>query len=139
MVKAMRPPRVLLAKIGVDIHDVGVRMVARYLRDNGVEVIFIGYALPETIVRIAIDEDVDVIGISSMQGMHHVRVPEVLELLRRENANIPVIVGGIIPPKEAEWLKSIGVKAVFPPGSKLEDILNTIFELSGLRRETVKA
>ncbi len=125
-----RRPRVLLAKLGVDIHDVGIRMVARYLRDNGVEVIFLGYALPETIVRVAIDEDVDVIGISSMQGMHHVRVPEVLELLRREGADIPVIVGGIIPPNEAEWLKQLGVKEVFPPGSQLSRILSTIKSLA---------
>ncbi|MDJ0269289.1 MAG: cobalamin-dependent protein [Aigarchaeota archaeon] len=125
-----RRPRVLLAKLGVDIHDVGIRMVARYLRDNGVEIIFLGYALPETIVRVAIDEDVDVIGISSMQGMHHVRVPEVLELLKREGADIPVIVGGIIPPNEAEWLKQLGVKEVFPPGSQLSRILSTIRSLA---------
>jgi methylmalonyl-CoA mutase C-terminal domain/subunit len=129
--------KVLLAKIGVDIHDVGIRMIARYLRDNGIEVIFLGYALPDTIVRTAIDEDVDVIGISSMQGMHHVRVPEVLELLKKNQANIPVIVGGIIPPNEAEELLKLGVKAVFPPGSSLSQILETIKKLAQERRKSI--
>jgi len=129
-----RSPRVLLAKIGVDIHDVGIRMIARYLRDHGVEVVFLGYALPETIVRVAIEEDVDVIGISSMQGMHHVRMPEVIEMLKKEEADIPVIVGGIIPPKEAEMLKQIGVREVFPPGSPLSKILQLVQELAASRQ-----
>jgi len=129
--------KVLLAKIGVDIHDVGIRMIARYLRDNGIEVIFLGYALPDPIVRTAIDEDVDVIGISSMQGMHHVRVPEVLELLKKNQANIPVIVGGIIPHNEAEELLKLGVKAVFPPGSSLSQILETVKKSAQERRKSI--
>jgi len=88
------PIKVLLAKIGVDIHDVGIRMIARYLRDNGLEVVYLGYALPHTIVETAIEEDVDVIGVSSMQGMHHVRVPEIIDLLKKESNRYTCNCGG---------------------------------------------
>lgn len=131
------PIKVLLAKIGVDIHDVGIRMIARYLRDNGIEVVYIGYALPQNIIETAIEEDVDVIGISSMQGMHHVRVPEVIELLQKNQLDIPVIVGGIIPPKEVDDLLRVGVKAVFPPGSSLKSILETVIKLGEERKRKI--
>jgi|ECHhosMinimDraft_1075155.scaffolds.fasta_scaffold00387_4 methylmalonyl-CoA mutase C-terminal domain/subunit len=133
------PIKVLLAKIGVDIHDVGIRMIARYLRDNGLEVVYLGYALPHTIVETAIEEDVDVIGVSSMQGMHHVRVPEIIDLLKKNQIDIPVIVGGIIPPKEIDELLRIGVKAVFPPGSSLKSILETFLKLGEERKRKILA
>ncbi len=120
--------RVLLAKPGLDGHDRGVKVVARALRDAGMEVIYTGLRqTPEQIVKAAIQEDVNVIGLSILSGAHMVLVPEVLEKLKKHKAeDIDVIVGGIIPKKDGEELLSMGVKAVFTPGTSTEEIIDTI-------------
>jgi len=105
------------------------------LRDAGMEVIYLGPGqLPDQIVKAAIDEDVDVIGISSMEGMHAVRIPEVLRLLRKEGADdISVVVGGIIPAQDVPKLKRAGVKEIFGPGTATKTIVEYI-ERTVLRR-----
>lgn len=120
--------KVLLAKIGVDVHDRGIKILARGLRDAGMETIYIGPSqLPENIVKTAIEEDVDVIGISSMEGAHLIRVLEIMDLLRKEDAgNILVICGGIIPKDDYQYLKKAGVSKIFGPGTFLKDIITHI-------------
>ncbi len=122
--------RVLVAKVGLDGHDRGAKVVARALRDAGMEVIYTGIRqTPEQIVETAIQEDVDVIGISILSGAHDVLIPRVLELLKEKGAtDILVIVGGIIPKEDAEKLKQMGVAEVFGPGTMSETIINFINE-----------
>ena len=122
--------RVLVAKVGLDGHDRGAKVVARALRDAGMEVIYTGIRqTPEQIVERAIQEDVDVIGISILSGAHDVLIPRVLELLKEKGAtDILVIVGGIIPKEDAEKLKQMGVAEVFGPGTMSETIINFINE-----------
>jgi methylmalonyl-CoA mutase C-terminal domain/subunit len=119
------PPRVLIAKIGVDVHDRGVKVVARALRDAGMEVLYLGTGiLPAEIATTAEQEDVDVIGISSMEGMHHVKVPQIMKKLKERGLAIPVICGGVIPLNEANRLKTRhGVLEVFSPGTSLASII----------------
>jgi methylmalonyl-CoA mutase C-terminal domain/subunit len=118
-----RPIKVLLSKIGLDGHDAGVIAVATALRDEGMEVIYTGpWQTPETIVQTAIQEDVDVIGVSSLAS-DHVLVPRIMKLLEEKSAHeIMVIVGGIIPKEDAVVLKSCGVAEVFGPGAQLSEI-----------------
>src|SRR3972149_8865553 len=113
-----RKIRVLLAKPGLDGHDRGIRVVAVALRDAGMEVIYTGlYRTPEEIVNMAIQEYVDVIGISLLSGSHDAIIPEVMKLLKEKKAdNIIVVVGGIIPPVDIPFLKECGVKEIFLPG-----------------------
>lgn len=99
------------------------------------EVVYLGLgALPEQIAQAAVQEDVDVIGISSMEGAHHVKVPQLMEQLRQLGGEVPVVCGGIIPLREAEELKRIGVREVFPPGSALKDIIAAFQKYAGGRR-----
>src|SRR5258708_3327729 len=115
------PIRVLVAKPGLDGHDRGARIIARALRDAGMEVIYTGLRqTPEMIVNAALQEDVQVIGLSILSGAHNAIVPRVLELLReKEMAGVKVIVGGIIPDEDARDLERQGVAAVFQPGASL--------------------
>ena len=107
---AKRTPRVLIAKVGLDGHDRGAKVVARALRDGGVEVVYTGlHQLPEQVVAAAIQEDVDAIGISILSGAHMTLVPRILTLLREQEAEMPVIVGGTIPEDDIAELKSQGV------------------------------
>lgn len=125
----MKPPlRVLVAKPGLDGHDRGARVIARALRDAGMEVIYTGLRqTPEMIVNAALQEDVRVIGLSILSGAHNAIVPRVLELLReKEMSDVKVVVGGIIPDEDARDLERQGVLKVFQPGSPLEAIVNTI-------------
>ena len=121
------PIRVLIAKPGLDGHDRGAKVVARALRDAGMEVIYAGLRqTPEEIVESAIEEDVDLIGLSCLSGAHMALFPRVLQLLRtRKVRNVPVFAGGIIPDDDAKRLRRIGVKAVFGPGTSLEEIVRT--------------
>ena len=125
-----RKIKVLLAKIGLDGHNVGVIFLSMELRREGMEVIYLGqYLTAEKVVAAAIDEDVDVIGLSFLSGSHLEHTSRVLDLLRERGANIPVIVGGVIPRPDMAPLKERGVKEVFEPGSTVSSIANCIKEL----------
>jgi methylmalonyl-CoA mutase, C-terminal domain len=117
--------RVLVAKPGLDGHDRGAKVIARALRDAGMEVIYTGLRqTPEMIVNSAMQEDVQVIGLSILSGAHNAIVPRVMDLLReKEMDDVIVVVGGIIPDEDAAKLKKQGVAAVFQPGAALEEIV----------------
>ena len=122
------PIRVLVAKPGLDGHDRGAKVIARALRDAGMEVIYTGLRqTPEMIVNAALQEDVQVIGLSILSGAHNAIVPRILQLLREKDmTDVKVVVGGIIPDEDAEVLKKDGVAAVFQPGASLDSIVNFI-------------
>ncbi|MBC7359610.1 MAG: cobalamin B12-binding domain-containing protein [Desulfacinum sp.] len=123
-----RKLRILIAKPGLDGHDRGARVIARAFRDAGFEVIYTGcHQTPEQIVNTAIQEDVDLIGLSILSGAHRYSFPRVMELLKENNAeDIAVIGGGIFPLEDIPKLKAIGIKEIFEPGAKLEDIVNWV-------------
>jgi methylmalonyl-CoA mutase, C-terminal domain len=120
--------RVLVAKPGLDGHDRGAKVIARALRDAGMEVIYAGLRqTPEMIVNAALQEDVQVIGLSILSGAHKAIVPRVLELLRqRDMSDVLVVIGGTIPDEDAAELKAMGVAAVFQPGASLDNIVEFI-------------
>jgi methylmalonyl-CoA mutase C-terminal domain/subunit len=122
------PIRVLVAKPGLDGHDRGAKVIARALRDAGMEVIYTGLRqTPEMIVNAAMQEDVQVIGLSILSGAHNAIVPRVIELLHEKDmADVKVIVGGIVPDEDAAELKRIGVAEVFQPGASLDAIVGFI-------------
>ncbi len=117
--------RVLLAKIGLDGHDRGIKVVARALRDAGMEVVYLGlHNTPEEIVSSAIQEDVDAIGLSIHSAAHMTLFKEILKCLKKEKAaDIPVFGGGIVPPEDVADLKKIGVQEIFTPGTPMDDIV----------------
>jgi methylmalonyl-CoA mutase C-terminal domain/subunit len=116
--------RILVAKVGLDGHDRGVKVVARILRDAGFEVIYTGlFQTPETVAAAAVDEDVDAIGLSMLSGAHLTLVPRVVEQVRARRADIPVVVGGIIPEPDLPKLLEAGVAAVLTPGSSSDDVV----------------
>ena len=126
-----RPPlRIVLAKIGLDGHDRGVKVVARALRDAGLHVIYAGlWQTPEAVVRTVADEDADWLGLSLLSGAHMVLVPRVLELLRQAGlGHVGVLVGGIIPEGDIPRLQEMGVARIFGPGTSLEDIVTFLQE-----------
>jgi len=125
-----RPARVLVTKIGLDGHDRGSRLVAGFLRDAGMEVIYTApWQAIETVVRQAMEEDVDVIGISSL-ATDHLLVPQLMKALREAQMDdVAVVVGGIIPENEIGLLEDAGVAAVFHPGSSRDDIVGRITSL----------
>lgn len=125
-----RKIRVLVAKPGLDGHDRGAKVIARALRDAGMEVIYTGLRqTPEMIVNAALQEDVRVIGLSILSGAHNAIVPKVLDLLKQqEMSDVLVVVGGIIPDEDAARLKQAGVAAVFQPGASLDSIVTFIRE-----------
>ena len=122
--------RVLVAKPGLDGHDRGAKVIARALRDAGMEVIYTGLRqTPEMVVTAALQEDADVIGLSILSGAHNAIVPRVMELLRQNRADdVLVLVGGIIPDVDIEGLKKLGVAGVFQPGTPMNQIVNFIRE-----------
>jgi methylmalonyl-CoA mutase C-terminal domain/subunit len=125
---------VLVAKPGLDGHDRGAKVIARALRDAGMEVIYTGLRqTPEMIVNAAIQEDVDCVGLSILSGAHNAIVPRITAMLREQGAgDILVVLGGTIPEQDAEALKGQGVAAIFGPGTSLESVVRFI-------RENVKA
>jgi methylmalonyl-CoA mutase C-terminal domain/subunit len=125
---AVHPIRVLVAKPGLDGHDRGAKVVARALRDAGMEVIYTGIRqTPEMIAEAALQEDVEVVGLSILSGAHMVLVPRVQEALRERGVDdVLIVVGGIIPPAEGESLKQSGVAGVFGPGTPMQDIVDFI-------------
>src|SRR6202790_2451790 len=120
------PLRIVLAKVGLDGHDRGIKVVARALRDAGMEVIYAGlWQAPEAVVRTAADEDADWLGLSLLSGAHMTLVPRVLELLREAGlAHVGVMVGGIVPEADVPKLQEMGVARVFGPGTSLDEIVS---------------
>lgn len=126
---APRPPiRVLIAKPGLDGHDRGARVIARALRDAGMEVIYTGlFQTPAMIVRAAIDEDVDVVGLSILSGAHLTLIPDIVEGLGAAGRDDALVVaGGTIPPEDAQKLLEAGVSRVFGPGTPLAEIVEYV-------------
>ena len=130
-----RPPKVLITKVGFDGHDRGSRIVASYLRDAGMEVVYTGpwQKVPD-VVQIAMQEDVDLIGVSSL-ATDHLILPKLMVALRDAGlSHIAVVVGGIVPDSEIGLLTSAGIARVFHPGASREDIVNSIATLSAAAR-----
>ncbi len=125
--------RVLVAKPGLDGHDRGAKVIARGLRDAGMEVIYTGiHQTPEDIVEAAIQEDVDAVGLSSLSGAHMTLFPRVAELLKEQGMeNVLVIGGGIIPPDDVAALKEVGIDRIFGPGTSLKEVVAYLEERAG--------
>ena len=128
-----RQPRILIAKPGLDGHDRGAKVIARALRDAGMEVIYTGLRqTPEMIVNAALQEDVDAVGVSILSGAHMTLLPRIIALLdENDMADIPVFVGGIIPLEDIPSLQEMGVAAIFGPGASLAEITATVQETLG--------
>lgn len=127
-----RPVRILLSKIGLDGHDRGVKVVALSLRDAGFEVIYTGlHRMPDAVAEVALQEDVDVVGVSILSGVHEVLVPQLLEALKARGAPIPVVVGGFIPDDDIQPLLDMGVSKVFLPDTPLAHIATELRKLVG--------
>lgn len=128
--------KVLVAKLGLDGHDRGAKVVARALKDAGMEVVYTGLRqTPEQIVKAAIQEDADVIGISILSGAHLELIPKVIQLMRQNGLNdVGLIVGGVIPPEDINKLKEMGVDEVFLPGSSLKEIIDKVKKIAREKR-----
>lgn len=133
MAVATQPLRVLIGKVGLDGHDRGVKLVARALRDAGIEVIYTGlHQTPDQVVRTAIQEDVDAIGLSMLSGAHNTLFARLLELLKDQQANdIALFGGGVIPDEDVPKLQAAGVRAIFRPGTPMESIVRFVQGLGG--------
>ena len=132
-----RPLRILIAKPGLDGHDRGAKVIARALRDAGMEVIYTGLRqTPEMIANAAVEEDVDAVGLSILSGAHNTLLPRVIELLRNNGmGDVPVFAGGIIPDEDIAGLKAAGVTAIFGPGTPLAEIVSFVQSHTRLRTE----
>lgn len=127
----MRDPattqRILVAKVGLDGHDRGIKVVARMLRDAGYEVIYTGlFQTPQTVASAAVDEDVDAIGLSMLSGAHMTLAPLVVAEIRARGSDIPVVVGGIVPAHDVEALRAAGIAAVITPGATAVQVIETM-------------
>jgi methylmalonyl-CoA mutase C-terminal domain/subunit len=130
----MTGPRIILAKPGLDGHDRGIKVVAKGLRDAGAEVIYLGLRLtPGQIAAAAAAEDADLVGVSVLSGAHLALAGELLAELRATGADIPLVVGGTIPPRDAEALRRMGVAAVFGAGTPLPKVVAGVLALAGAR------
>jgi methylmalonyl-CoA mutase C-terminal domain/subunit len=134
MAVASIPLRILIGKVGLDGHDRGVKLIARALRDAGMEVIYTGlHQTPEQVVSTAIQEDVDAIGLSILSGAHNTLFRRILELLKEQDAeDIILFGGGIIPDADVPTLTAAGVKALFRPGASMQEIVKFV---KGLKRQ----
>jgi methylmalonyl-CoA mutase, C-terminal domain len=137
----MRKVRVVIAKPGLDGHDRGAKVIARALRDAGMEVIYTGLRqTPEQIVSAALQEDADVIGLSILSGAHNHIAPRLMELLREKGLDdVLVVIGGIIPDVDIPKLKQIGVKGIFLPGTPMQEIIDFIHANARRRGEVASA
>lgn len=127
--------RVLLAKVGLDGHDRGLRVVARILRDAGMEVVYAGLRqTPEAIAATAAQEDVDAVGVSMHNGAHLTLAPTVVDALRDAGLDTPVVVGGIVPPADVPRLRAAGVAAVLGPGASNEEVVATVRDVAAAVR-----
>jgi methylmalonyl-CoA mutase C-terminal domain/subunit len=119
--------RILVAKVGLDGHDRGIKVVARILRDAGYEVIYTGlFQTPQTVAAAAVDEDVDAIGLSMLSGAHMTLAPLVVDEVRKLGTEIPVVVGGIVPTHDIGPLMAAGIAAVITPGASAEQVVATM-------------
>ncbi|MBI2909510.1 MAG: cobalamin B12-binding domain-containing protein [Chloroflexi bacterium] len=124
--------KVLLSKIGLDGHDWGVLVVLKALRDAGMEVVYLGrHRTVEQIVASAVQEDVDVVGLSSLTDSHRTVAPRIVRGLRDNGLDVPVVLGGFIQPEDFEFLKERGIAEVFPTGSRMDTIVARVRELAG--------
>lgn len=128
MAVASIPLRILIGKVGLDGHDRGVKLIARALRDAGMEVIYTGlHQTPEQVVSTAIQEGVDAIGLSILSGAHNTLLRRILELLKERDAeDIALFGGGIIPDEDVPTLTAVGVKALFRPGTSMQEIVQFV-------------
>jgi methylmalonyl-CoA mutase C-terminal domain/subunit len=124
------PYRVVVAKPGLDGHDRGAKVVARALRDAGFEVIYTGlWQTPAQVAEVVLEEDADALGLSTHSGAHMTLFPEVMQELRaRDLTDVPVFAGGIVPQRDVEPLREIGIERVFPPGTSLPEIVTWVRE-----------
>ncbi len=123
----MAGERILIAKVGLDGHDRGIKVVARVLRDAGYEVIYTGlFQTPQTVASAAIDEDVDAIGLSMLSGAHMTLAPLVVEELRKRGSTVPVILGGIVPDHDLAALAEVGITTVLTPGATAAQIVSEV-------------
>lgn len=134
-----RKIRVLIAKPGLDGHDRGAKVIARGLRDAGMEIVYTGLRqTPEMVVEAALQEDVDVIGLSILSGAHRALVPRIMTLLDEHGmSDVPVFLGGIIPTEDVSVMKEAGVAAVFGPGTGMEEIVSAIHDVVAGREASV--
>jgi len=132
--------KVLVSKLGLDGHDRGAKVVARALKDAGFDVVYLGvHQTPENVVNTAIEEDVDIIGVSILSGSHTELAQDLMNLLKKKKADhIPVFMGGIIPPQDIPVLKKIGIKEVFGPGTSLKTIIEKVYEMAVKKRQLEK-
>jgi methylmalonyl-CoA mutase C-terminal domain len=131
-----RKIKVIVAKLGLDGHDRGAKVIARALKDAGMEVVYTGLRqTPEQVVKAAVQEDADVIGVSILSGAHLELVPMLVNLMKEKGLNdVVLIVGGVIPPQDVPKLKEMGVDEVFLPGSSLKYVVESIKELVSKKR-----
>ena len=125
-----RTIRILVGKVGLDGHDRGVKIISRALRDAGYEVIYTGlHNTPQIVVEMAVQEDVDAVGISILSGAHNYIFPEIIRLFKEKGIDdVTLFGGGIVPKKDIEALKEKGVKAIFEPGASTDEIVNWVRE-----------
>ncbi|MDY7019119.1 MAG: cobalamin-dependent protein [Chloroflexota bacterium] len=129
---SQRRIRIVMAKLGVDGHDIGIKFISTGLRDAGMEVIYLGpYQTPDSVVKAAIDEDVDIIGLSALGGGHLNQAQRLFNTLKEKGIQIPIIMGGVIPRQDIPELEEVGVKKVFLTGATISSIADSI-------RETLK-
>ncbi len=131
-----RKMKALVSKLGLDGHDRGAKVVARALRDAGFEVVYLGvHQSPEDVVEAALQEDVDVIGVSILSGSHMELVRDLLKIMRKKGLEKPVVVGGIIPDSDAQELKRMGVFEVLGPGTPLSKVIEVYLKAAGGMRK----
>ena len=128
----MSPKRILLAKTGLDCHDTGIVTVAQALRESGYEVIYLGlHNSPRDVVKAAIEEDVDGIGVSYLSGQHMTQMRRLLDALREQGCHVPIFCGGVIPADDAAELRAMGVAAVVPPGTLSDELVRIVAGVLG--------
>ncbi|MCX8184981.1 MAG: cobalamin B12-binding domain-containing protein [Sulfolobales archaeon] len=127
--------KVLVAKLGLDGHDRGAKVITMALRDAGFRVVYLGvHQAPEDLVRTALEEDVEVIGVSILSGSHEELVSDLVRLAREKGVDVPIVVGGIIPPEDVPKLKELGIYEVLPPGTPLAKVVEVFMKAVGERK-----
>ncbi|KUO80036.1 MAG: methylmalonyl-CoA mutase [Vulcanisaeta sp. OSP_8] len=129
----MPKPKVIIAKLGLDGHDRGAKVIARALAEAGFEVVYTGIRqTPSQVIETAIQEDAKLIGISILSGSHMELIGELMRIMRESGVSIPVLVGGIIPPEDRDALLKMGVAGVYGPGTPLREVIDIVKKLTGV-------